>query len=163
VELHTRLLLPATATKPLQPIVSTKPTDQSDQPSTSLLPCTTSIPRLISVIEIVKREFLLLKSKEGAGLWQYNQTGTYTQQEVHEWEEQQRRRKVDGAVSKDKGKGRAPLTTGEREKGNDKDAGMTDQPMDTDEPPVQKPMETTTEATTRGDQVLRELLSGANQ
>lgn len=105
----------------------------------------------------------MLKSKEGAGLWQYNQTGAYTRQEVHEWEEQQRRRKVDGAVTKEKGKGKAPLTTGGRKTGNGNQDGTTNQPMDTDEPPVQKPTEAGTETSARGDQVLRELLSGANQ
>lgn len=82
---------------------------------------------------------------------------------MHEWEEQQRRRKVDGAVTKEKGKGKAPLTTGGRKTGNGNQDGTTNQPMDTDEPPVQKPTEAGTETSARGDQVLRELLSGANQ
>jgi hypothetical protein len=157
VELHTRLLLPANSTKPLQPIIPKTNTDNTE-PSTNLLPCTTSIPRLITVIEIVKREFLLLHSRKGEGLWQYNSMGSYTREEVHAWEEQQRRRKVEGAGSKGKGK----AVKGKGVDGAIGADGVADQPMETDAEP-QKTAGTETEPNARGDQVLRELLTGANQ
>lgn len=116
------------------------------------------------MIEIVKREFLLLNSQKGAGLWQYNQTAVYSREEIHAWEEQQRKRKQDGTVSKDKGKGKAvSATTGDHSSGKDARGQTTVQPMDTDEPQVQRPAEPVTETSTRGDQVLRELLTGSNQ
>ncbi|WRT66169.1 uncharacterized protein IL334_003122 [Kwoniella shivajii] len=47
--------------------------------STTLLPCTTAIPRLISVAEIVKRAYLaeMRQSKKGKGIWQYTESSLY--------------------------------------------------------------------------------------
>lgn len=162
MELHTRLLLSTTVTKPLQPIIPSKSASHSDEPSTSLLPCTTTIPRLISVIEIVKREFLLLNSRKGQGLWQYNQMCSYTREEVNAWEEQQRLRKAEGAVAKGKGKGKPGPQNTEKDSGAERTDAVADQPMDTDvaEPPKQTGE---TETNARGDQVLRDLLTGAKQ
>jgi hypothetical protein len=86
--------------------------------------------------------------------------GSYTRDEVHAWEEQQRRRKAEGAGKGEKGKGKA--LTGKSAEGASGADGAVDQPMETDAEP-QKTAGPETEPSARGDQVLRELLAGANQ
>lgn len=161
VELHTRLLLPSNATKPLQPIIPQKSSGPSEEPSTSILPCTTTIPRLISVIEIVKREFLLLNSRKGKGLWQYNQLSSYGREEVNAWEEQQRQRKAEGASAKGKGKGKASSVNAEKEGGARPGDAIAGQSGDAGEP--QDSTGAVGAVSARGDKVLQDLLAGAKQ
>lgn len=161
VELHTRLLLPSNATKPLQPIVPHKSSGHSEEPPTSILPCTTTIPRLISVIEIVKREFLLLNSRKGKGLWQYNQLNSYTRKEVNAWVEQQQQRKAEGASAKSKGKKKASSVNTEKEGGAKLGDAIGGQPGDAGEP--RDATRAVGAVIARGDQVLQDLLAGAKQ
>ncbi|KAJ9103630.1 hypothetical protein QFC19_004205 [Naganishia cerealis] len=155
VELHTRLPIPdeeASSAPTLPPIVippttasrkqnltKTKANGPAPAPAAvalehtrSLLPCTTSIPRLITVLEITKREYLREKSKEGRGLWQYSRFGGYSREEVGKWETQQRERRMAGAavagMGKGKGRGRSGKEKGEpeetREDGMDVDVSL---------------------------------------
>lgn len=87
----------------------------------------------------------------------------YSRGELDAWEEQQRRRKADGAATKDKGKGRETAKPVGDDAGRGKEGRTADQPMDLDESRVQDGAEPASEASARGDQVLRELLGGANQ
>jgi hypothetical protein len=87
----------------------------------------------------------------------------YTREELQAWEEQQQRRKADGASVKGKGKGKETSASGGTGTGKEQSGQTTDERMETDEPPVQKVGELSTDASARGDQILSELLSGANQ
>ena len=112
------------------------------------------------MIEIVKREYLLLNSRKGKGLWQYNHSSSYTRQEVNAWEEQQRQRKVAGAFAKGKGKGKA-VTKASKEGGSKSSVTIAGQPGNTQEPQV--PRAESANDNARGDQVLQDLLTGAKQ
>ncbi|KAJ9094074.1 hypothetical protein QFC21_006175 [Naganishia friedmannii] len=108
VEIHTRLSV--NTTLPPIKVVSTSATSTFTSNTTvthsGLLPCTTTIPRLITVLEIIKREYLRLHAGKGKGLWQYNKLGNYSGKEVEAWEEQQRGRRVSSLPIRAKGKGK---------------------------------------------------------
>lgn len=87
----------------------------------------------------------------------------YSRGELDAWEEQQRRRKADGAPTNDKGKGKETAKPVGKDAEKGKEGRTADQPMDLDEPRVQNGAEPASQASARGDQVLRELLGGANQ
>lgn len=69
-------------TLPRPPPVHSK-SDTSEDPSRTLRPCTLTSPKLITVVEIIKRELIAKYEAEGrgkgkhkaTGVWQYTETG----------------------------------------------------------------------------------------
>ncbi|KAJ9111470.1 hypothetical protein QFC22_006497 [Naganishia vaughanmartiniae] len=175
VEIHTRLSLNSSL-----PPIKVLNTSTTSEPTTShsggLLPCTTTIPRLITVLEIIKREYLRLHAGKGKGLWQYNKVGSYSGKEVEEWEEQQRGRRVVGLPQRVKGKGKAKAREEQGEGGGREEAvgiqtGNVDavQQMDVDTAAGANGADagedqgagaTTTKTTTHADKVLTDILNG---
>lgn len=76
---------PLNVSESIQPVAEMKKeTKEPSKPKNTLSPSTTTIPRLISVVEIIKREYIktleLKHSTRLAGLHQYNEIGCLEQE-----------------------------------------------------------------------------------